>query len=271
MNQDAKNENKNSVLQGIKKIFTPHRKRDAQLLDDMRISSEISPDSEPPAAPEGEFQKIMAEMERRGIEPAIRRELKVKRGFRRAGKLIQKPAVIMVLVVMILAGTSAGVSAKKAYDYRKREKEAGKAGIVWNNDQYVLTEEDDMDEVYSKIEEALEIKALKMMHMPFEMKFDKLDMHEGNATIIFSYNDKKFSFTQAKLPLTASNNVVSDREMYKEVYNNNLNNNLVIEKNELPSGDIEFSTSINFNGAYYYLSGIIPEQEFVDIIVNLYV
>ena len=269
MNQDAKNENKNSVLQGIKKIFTPHRKRDAQLLDDMRTPSEISPDSEPPAAPPGDFQKIMAEMERRGITPEIRRELKIKRGFHRAGKLVQKPAVIMVLVVMILAGTSAGVAAKKAYNYRVREKKAGESGIVWNNDQYVMTEEDGLSIAYSKIEESLDIKPMKIMIMPFEMKFSKLDIQEGNATIIFDYGKKKFGFIQAKIPITASNSVESDRKECIEVYNSYLKKTFIIEKNSLPSGEIELSTGINLEGAYYYLSGILTEKDFVEIVENL--
>ncbi len=33
----------------------------------------------PPAAPPGEFENIMAEMERRGIEPRVRKELKKKK------------------------------------------------------------------------------------------------------------------------------------------------------------------------------------------------
>ncbi len=33
----------------------------------------------PPAAPPGEFENIMAEMERRGIEPKIRKELRKRK------------------------------------------------------------------------------------------------------------------------------------------------------------------------------------------------
>ena len=44
----------------------------------MQEHPEITPDDEPIEAPPGDFQKIMEEMNKRGIEPAVRKQLKWK-------------------------------------------------------------------------------------------------------------------------------------------------------------------------------------------------
>ena len=43
-----------------------------------------------------------------------------------------------------------------------------------------------------------------------------------------------------------------------------------IEKNNIKNDTIEYSTKFNLNGCYFYISGIIDEDNFVKIIENLY-
>ena len=271
MDQDRNHGKKCSVFKRIKYFLTRQVRMDARLLDFMREHPEIAPDSDPPEAPPGEFQKILAEMDKRGIKPAIKRQVKLKNCLTNAGRFMHRPAFVALLVVLIIGGTSVGTSAKKAYDYKMRERSTGKSNLVWNNDQYILSEDDGVDKAYSEIEELLGIKPLKMAYLPFEMQFIRIELSEGNATMEFSYNDKKFYFTQAKHPVAASNSIASDRSVYKEIYNIWLNQNIRIEKNTLVTDDIEYSAVINYDGAYYYLSGIISEDEFAEILRNIVV
>lgn len=67
-----------SVYKRIKYFLTRQREFDARLLDFMQEHPEITPDDEPLEAPPREFQKIMEEMNKRGIKPAVRRQLKWK-------------------------------------------------------------------------------------------------------------------------------------------------------------------------------------------------
>lgn len=258
-----------SVFRRIKYFLTPQVRLDARLLDFMQEHPELTPNSEPLEAPPSEFQKILTEMNERGIKPAVKKQIKVKRCFVQAGKWMQKPVFVALLVVLFLGGTSAGVSAKKAYDYRVREREVGRSDIVLNNDQNMLIQEDRLSDAYQRIEEELGIKPLKMMKMPFDMKFSKLDIQSGDATIIFDYCRKKIYFVQAKSKVAASNSISSDRKEYKKVKNIYLKETFIIEKNNLPEGEVEFSTGIRIEGANYYLSGILPEEEFIDVIKNL--
>ena len=266
MDQDRNHGKKCSVFNQIKYFFTRQVRMDARLLDFMQEHPEIAPDSDPLEAPPDEFQKILDEMEKRGIKPAVKRQIKVKTRLSQAGNYMRKPAFVALLVVLIVGGTSVGTSAKKAYDYRMRERSVGKSNLVWNNDQYILSEEDGVDKAYNEIEELLGIKPLKMAYFPFEMEFVKIELSEGNATMEFRYKEKNFYFIQAKYPVTASNSIASDRTVYEEIYNRWIDENIRMEKNKLTTNEIEYSATINYNGAFYYLSAIIDEDEFAEIL-----
>lgn len=269
MDQDTKIKKKCSGLKNIFCFFTSKEEQDAQLLDDMQNLSKISLNSDLPPAPPGEFNSIMAEMERRGIKTKISRQANGRDRIRRVRRALQKPAVAGLLVVIILCATSAGVAAKKSYNYRLREREAGKSNIVWNNDQHILTEVDELEKAYVKIEELIGIKSLKMKSSPFDMKFESLMIEEGSAVVKFKYNNIYFYFIQAKYPISASNGVVSDREGFQPIYNVHLNETLYMDKNEIGKGVVEYSSYIELKGAYYYLAGVVPKEEFVDIIESL--
>lgn len=72
-----------SVFKRIRYFLTRQVRMDARLLDFMQEHPEIALDSDSLEAPPGEFQKIMVEMERRGIKPAVKRQLKIKMWFDR--------------------------------------------------------------------------------------------------------------------------------------------------------------------------------------------
>ena len=269
MDQDRNHGKKCSVFNQIKYFFTRQVRMDARLLDFMQEHPEIAPDSDPLEAPPDEFQKILDEMEKRGIKPAVKRQIKVKTRLSQAGNYMRKPAFVALLVVLIVGGTSVGTSAKKAYNYRMRERDVGKSDIVWNNDQYVLIAEDKISNAYRDIENELDIKALKISVMPFEMRYDHLDIKDGVATLKFVYKDKVFCFIQAKNNIATSNNVVSDRNSSFEVYNIWLNETIIVEKNNLSDNQIEYSANFSIDGTYYYLYGIMKEEEFTQIISEL--
>ncbi|EFD00182.1 hypothetical protein NQ487_19730 [Hungatella hathewayi] len=71
-----------SVLKQIRYFLKRQIRIDARLLDFVQEHPEIITDEklEPPP---GEFQKIMEEMDRRGIKPAVERQLRLKRWFDR--------------------------------------------------------------------------------------------------------------------------------------------------------------------------------------------
>ena len=116
---------KHSILKRINYYASSQEKLEAHLLDYMQKHPELTP--EPPAPPPGEFQKIMAELNRRGAETVVRKQLKVLYYGHRFVNSLQKPLLIVMVVLIILAASAIGASAKKASNYRMREENAGKS------------------------------------------------------------------------------------------------------------------------------------------------
>lgn len=257
------------MFKKLKYFMTSQSRLAARRLDSMKERPGTAASDDLPKAPPDEFNKIMAIMEERGIEPGLRKQLKRGTVFGRAGGFLQKPALAAFLVLLLLGGTSLGVSAKRAYDYQMREMKAGKGEIIWNNDPAVLVEKGNIDEAYDEIREKLGIKPLRPSVMPFDMKYDRLEIKDGNATLKFIYHDKRFFFIQAKNDKPTSLSIVSSRKKREAVYNDWLDQYITIEENGLGHEETEYSAYLSYSGAYFYLSGIMNENEFLSIIENL--
>lgn len=242
---------------------------DAQFLDYMMEQDDTDPNTPFSEPPPGEFEKIMAEMQARGMQPRIQKELRRQAMFKKAKAWAMKPVVAGVLAVLLIGGTAMGVSATKSYNYRMRKVQEGRGNVILNNDEHVIMVEDGLEQAYEEIENSLGIKALKMSKMPFDMVFQDVEIGSGYASINFEYKEKMFYFVQSKNSITDSRGFFSDRADYKEVYNPILDETFPIENNSIDNKLIEYSCSFEYQGTYYSLFGILPEDDFVAIIENL--
>ena len=80
-----------------------------------------------------------------------------------------------------------------------------------------------------------------------------------------------FNVIQRTRAVENSANLVSDRNELEIIHNKWLNKDIEIQKTVTKSGNVEFSAEIIIDDSYYYLSGIMEEDEFIDIIENLYI
>lgn len=193
-----------------------------------------------------------------------------KKRYRRlksAGKVILVAAVLFTLVMM----SGIGVIGQKNFEYQpKVVSDVGK-NIVWDNTSN-LNEIDDTEKAYFEIKEQLGIKVLKLNYIPKELVYNNLKINKGHATIEFNYKDKKLHLMQVKYAVENSDSFASDRiekHAYKEIYNKWLDKNIIIRKNELSDGSIEYEAELYENNVYYYISGIIDEDTFIKIIEDL--
>ncbi len=251
MEQERSHGKKCSILKQIKYYLASQEKVEAHMLDYMQNHPELTP--EPPAPPPGEFQKIMAELDKRGSRLVIRQQLKILYYGHRLVNYLQKPMIISMALFVILTGTAVGGSAKKSYDYQLGERPKA----------------EDIFDAYKAINENLGIRPLIIDDIPSDLKYYGMDIENGNATIRLSYNDQEIFFIQSKYPALFSDGDSSYKTVFKSVYNKKIKKDFDIEKNNFSDGAIEYSTSIVIDGAYYYLSGSIPEQVFIAIVKKL--
>lgn len=204
--------------------------------------------------PKGEFERIVARVDE--IEAEEKKSSKKVVRLRRVGKV----GLLVAILGCVLMGTGIGASGKRAYEYELRASNQGKSN-VWNNAENMGAEVD-IDEAYIKIKETLGLNALRLIRIPEEMKLTRLLFGEGYARMEFTRNNGYIYFIQSQYPFENSSGTVSDREEVKSVYNNALNKDLVIDKNTLSDKRVEYSSEFSIDNTYYYLTGVVSEEEF---------
>lgn len=193
-----------------------------------------------------------------------------KKRYRRlksAGKVILVAAVLFTLVMM----SGIGVVGQKNFEYQPKIVSDVRKNIVWDNTTN-LAEVDGIEKAYNEIKEQLGIKVLKLNYFPNGMVYSDSKIIKGHATIQFNIKEKKIYLIQVKYSIENSDGFSSDRvnvQEYKKIYNNWLSRDIVIRKNELDDGNIEYEAELYEENAYYYISGIVDENTFIKIIEGL--
>lgn len=230
-----------------------------------RAQTEID-DSQIPPEPEDGFERLLEK-----IEPRYTRDSTPEKKFRKIRRLkpIFKVAMVAGVVVMILLATTITAGAKKYFVYRKTVRPSIRNDVVLNNDKN-LSEEGRLEQAYSAIEKKIGIEAIRIGRMSSDIVYSKTYINGQTATMTFECKDGNFYIVQQVRDKTNSTNIISDRKEKELVYNKWINKDIEIQKTITEKGEIEYSAEIIKEGSYYYLAGIIEQEEFVKIVENLY-
>lgn len=231
---------------------------DEQLAEELDRAAELAAQHPDPylKPPEGEFQKIMERVEK---------EKKAERKVLRLKKIV-RPLLVAALLGGVILGSGIGVNGLEGTEYRLRERDEGDA--IFNNAEDIA-QQNNIEQIYSEIEEKLGIPVIELFYMPNEMTFYDWFLNVDRARLEFVYKDNYFYFYQTLWNLDNSANYKSDRKSYKTIYNKYLDADIVIYKNELDGEEAEFGAQFLNGDAVYYLYGIIGEDEFIKIVKYL--
>lgn len=211
--------------------------------------------------PEGEFEKIAAKVH--AFDEEKKKSSKKVVRLKRVGKA----GLLVAILGCVVLGTGIGASGKRYYEYGIRASSQGN-GNLWNNTNY-LKPDDDIENAYNKIKEEQGIDVLRLLYIPKEMSLTTLLIDDGYARMEFTRDDKYIYYIQSQYPVESSGNTISDREDVKSIYNRALNKDLNINKNLLPDKKVELSSEFVINKTYYYLTGVVSETEFEQILEKI--
>ena len=211
--------------------------------------------------PKGEFERIVARVDE--IEAEEKKSSKKVVRLRRVGKV----GLLVAILGCVLMGTGIGASGKRAYEYELRASNQEKS-IVGNNTGN-LEAEYKLDEAYDEIKKRLGIDSLQLIRIPEKMKITELIFGEGYARMEFTREDGYIYFVQSQYPYENSSNTISDRKAVKNVFNKGLNKNLEIKENLLINNEVEYSTEFTIDKTYYYLAGVVSEEEFELMLIKI--
>ena len=236
-----------------------------QEMDAAMAEADCFPEQE---VPEDEFQRIMekleiAETKDSGLPDAVPPVKRISR--KRMYRMLIAAALLGTLCVG-LAGSAVGRGAFQYTDFQASDKEGN---IVWNNvriNEKVST----VEMAYEKIEEELGIPALRLQYIPGNMMFKGLEIVDNRAVIEFEYDDHIVRLRAAKEGKGLVGIHTSDRKEYARYQNKFMKEEMILSKNILDNGMTEWGAEISTETAYYYLSGIMEEEEFNQIIQMMY-
>lgn len=250
------------------------RMDDKSLLERFQRAQTEIDDSQIPPEPEDGFERLLDKIEEKGIEPQyIRdRETESRSGKRRRLKPMLKVALVAAVVVGVMMATTLTVGAKKYFTYRKTVKPSIRNAVVFNNDK---NKEDygRLEEAYTEIEQTLGIAAIRLEYMPQNLIYTNTVITGDTATMLFKCGDNYFNVVQQIRSVENSSGITSDRNNSNgnTVYNNWLNKTIEIQTSSVDNQKIEYSAEVIFEDSYYYLSGVIDKDDFVNIVKNLYI
>ena len=129
----------------------------------------------------------------------------------------------------------------------------------------IKTAEDACDEIAKE----LGIPVLSLSYVPSDMFFQELVFEGKRAIIKWEYNDHIIRLTELGDEEEIVNMHISDRIPYAKQHNRLLGEDVILSKNYVTNGAVEFSAEITTRTAYYLLSGIMEEDEFKKIVENM--
>ncbi len=189
--------------------------------------------------------------------------------FQRFKTVGMMAACLAVAAVIFLFKPELDVVGRRSYEYRPRVRNEEKGDIVWNNQEDYSTELGQLEKAYAEIKERLGIIVLKLNYIPEGVVLSNVVIEERHARLEFINQENFLYVLEVIYPVDDSANRYSDRAKDKEIYNEWMGKWIPIQKNCLNDNRVEYSAYFENENAYYYLQGIIEEDEFIHIVENL--
>lgn len=216
------------------------------------------------------FKALMQKIHAENIKPVTEREYSEKKKEDERKVTLLRPVLkvmfVAAAIMVLLNGMGIVVSARKEFEYSYIETGKMKNEVVWQNGDYTRSDGQLM-QAYQRISDELGINVLILGYIPDKMLFEEVTITKGRALITFSYKDKLIYLRETRNPEDQiTDYIASDRKEMETVHNRVISQDFIIEKNKLDDKEIEYSTRFERNGVYYYLEGIMEQEEFVNIV-----
>lgn len=183
---------------------------------------------------------------------------------------IMKVAVIAAVLGVLGIGEVMNTVGRSGYKYGEEKSAAGDSVKTWNNVSVPVEKESYLEKAYDEMLDELDIPVLKLKYIPENMMFDSLALENDRAIIKFNYDGYVIWLVEVEGLAESFNTHVSDREEYGRQYNRLLGTDIILSRNNLDSGLTEYGAEVETSVAYYYLSGIMDEEEFDKIVGQMY-
>lgn len=207
----------------------------------------------------------------KGIGPGRRESENAKKTFfsvpvRTAGAAA---ACVAAGIAIFTLRPGIDVMGKRNYTYVSEVRDGEKTDIVWNNQENYISDEGKLMEAYDEIKEKLQINVLKLNYLPRGIRLSGVNIDAGLARLDFIYKSNYMYVLQIIYSKDTCENRFSDGELYTTIYNEWLDVSIPVQKIKRSDNQYEYSAYVEIENAYYYIQGVLAENEFFSIIQDL--
>lgn len=231
-------------------------------------------DAEKGVNTEADRYSALTEEEREFLR--IGREIK-KQGAKIVYKRKKKRMAFLLVAVMVIMVAGMGVTSVggpqyliEVFNQKLGDREMTQ---VDSNDVTLESGESEEEKAYEELKEAFGLEPVRMYYVPPGARFDRAEIEENiqRATLFYSVNGKvltykmKSNYVQGKFSLGMDDSLV--QEKHETVSDVDL---LIKTYNVKDTGEYIYSVEFVYNNVQYFISGLIEEVEFNEIIKNLH-
>lgn len=235
---------------------------DEQLLKELEEAEQNPPPVDFEIYPD-EFDRIWEDIQEERRENQEKKTGKVRR-------FTWKRAVAIAAAACLMVGSTCLVAwGTKTYFYRERSRGGVKGDVVFNNDMAMQSVNGE-NEAYNRIKEKLDMEPLKLGYKPRDLNFTNLKIGNSYAVMEFDRGEDKLYMIYKVGLIESSMNYQSDGEAYIDVQNKWIGQNIEVRKEEHGETNIRYEADVVYESNVCVCQGNIEEDEFIEIIENLF-
>lgn len=226
----------------------------------------------------GEDKKTKGEL-RAGADNEIEEEkprtdaAKKKRRSRRKAYLSRVAAAVVIVLLAGGIGVTSFGGPERVMEMMKRNVGSREVEQVDSNKDNLVIKEENEEEAYQKIKDELGIKPVRLAIRPKEFKYKwiKIEKAAQISEIMYQYKGENILYTISAMQSNNSMGIdADDKEVDKYVKKVNGVNISIQEYITSESKKKKYIAKFEYLGTGYYLAGVMPGTEFIDLLKNLH-
>lgn len=196
-----------------------------------------------------------------------------KHRFRRKAYLSRVAAAVVIVLLAGGIGVTSFGGPERVMEMMKRNVGSREVEQVDSNKDNLVIKEENEEEAYQKIKDELGIEPVRLAIRPkgFKYKWIKIEKDAQISEIMYQYKEENILYTISAMQSNNSMGLdADDKEVDKYMKKVNGVNISIQEYITSESKKKKYIAKFKYGGTGYYLSGIMPRDEFINLLKNLH-
>lgn len=196
-----------------------------------------------------------------------------KHRFRRKAYLSRVAAAVVIVLLAGGIGVTSFGGPERVMEIVKSKVGTREVEKINSNEENLVIKEENEEQAYQKIKDELGIKPVRLAIRPkgFKYKWIKIEKDAQISEIMYQYKGENILYTISAMQSNNSMGLdADDKEVDKYMKKVNGVNISIQEYMTSESKKKKYIAKFKYGGTGYYLAGIMPRDEFINLLKNLH-